>query len=162
MRKFLFLILIGVLWQACGFYSFKGALPSHLKTVAVPLFDDRSAWPGIREKVTDSILNGFVEDNTLAVTDAGRADIILKGSVQSVQRTEQAIEPGETVAEYRLTVNIKVRADDVRMSKKLYDKTFSAYALLSADAGQDEIDAAVDEALEIIVEDIVNTTLSGW
>ena len=160
-KKALFFLLLWML-NACGIYSFKGALPSHLKSVAVPLFNDRSAWPGIREKITDSVTNGFVEDNSLNVTDAGRADVILKGTILSVNRTEQAIEPGETVSEYRLTVKVKVRADDVRMSKKMYEKTFSAYSLLSATAGQDEIDAAVDEAIEIIVEDIVNTTLSGW
>ncbi len=163
MRKSLFaLALFSWLLSACGYYSFKGALPSYLNSVAVPLFDDRSAWPDIREKVTDSVINGFVDDNTLKVVDESKAAVLLTGTILSVNRVEQAVEQGENVTEYRLIVRVKVKCEDVRASKKMYDKTFEAYTLLQSNAGQDEIDAAVDEALKIITEDIVNTTLSGW
>ncbi len=163
MRKILIpVVSLFLLISSCGYYSFKGALPAYLNSVAVPLFDDRSAWPDIREKVTDSVINGFVEDNTLKVVDESRASLLLTGTILSVNRVEQAVEQGENVTEYRLIVKVKVKCEDVRASKKMYDKTFEAYTLLQSDAGQDEIDAAVDEALEIITEDIVNTTLSGW
>ncbi len=163
MRKILIPVLsLLLLISSCGYYSFKGALPAYLNSVAVPLFDDRSAWPDIREKVTDSVINGFVEDNTLKVVDESRAALLLTGTILSVNRVEQSVEQGENVTEYRLIVKVKVKCEDVRASKKMYDKTFEAYTLLQSDAGQDEIDAAVDEALKIITEDIVNTTLSGW
>ena len=44
----------------------------------------------------------------------------------------------------------------------MYDKTFSEYGLISSGAGQDEKDAAIDEAIFTITEDIINTTLGGW
>ena len=50
--RFIWPGLAALLLVSCGYYSFKGSLPSNLKTVAIPLFSDRTAYPDIREKLT--------------------------------------------------------------------------------------------------------------
>ncbi len=147
---------------SCGYYSFKGALPSHLKSIAIPLFNDKSGYPDIREKVTDALIEAFVEDNTLLVVDNSKADLIISGTVQSIQKKALAVKPGETVAEYNLNVILKVSCEDVRTSKKLYDKSFVKHGILSGSGGQQEVDQAIDEAVAQLTEDILNTTLGGW
>jgi len=37
---------------ACG-YSFRGTLPSHLQTVAVPIFVNRTSQPGVEAIITN-------------------------------------------------------------------------------------------------------------
>ncbi|MCH7954892.1 MAG: hypothetical protein IIC40_04020, partial [Candidatus Marinimicrobia bacterium] len=38
----------------CGPYSFSGSsIPSHIKSVAIPIFENETAEFGIKEKVTD-------------------------------------------------------------------------------------------------------------
>jgi hypothetical protein len=144
------------------YYSFKGALPSYIQSVAIPIFIDRTAYPGVQEKVTDSVIEAFVADNTLKVVDESKADIVLNGTVQSVRERPAAVKAGETVTESHLYVSVKVVCEDIKNSKKLFDKVFSQYGITSYTAGQDEKDKAVEEAIQLITEDILNTTLGGW
>ena len=49
-------------------YSFKGgSVPPHLKTIAIPLVEDQSAYgdPALRKSFTDQLVNLFTNDNTL-------------------------------------------------------------------------------------------------
>lgn len=148
--------------QACGYYSFKGALPSHLKSIAIPIFVDRSAYPGVQEKMTDSVTNAFISDNTLKLVDESKADVLLNGTIQSVEQKVAAVETGETVSEYQMYVSVKVVCEDIKQSKKMYDKVFREYGTMSSQAGQEEKDQAIDDAIALITDDIINTTLSGW
>lgn len=156
------LYLILSLCVSCGYYSFKGSLPSYLKSIAVPVFVDRSGYPDVQNKVTDAVTDAFIEDNTLKLVDESKADLILNGTIQSVEQKVAAVSPGETVSEYQMYVSVKVVCDDINKSKKLYEKVFSQYGVMSSSAGQDEKDKAIDDAIELITEDIVNTTLGGW
>ena len=159
----IFIILLAlIIFSNCGYYSFKGALPSHIQSVAIPIFIDKSGYPGMLEKTTDSVIESFVSDNTLKVVDESKADIIINGTIQSVTQKAAAIKAGETVSEYQMHVSIKVLCEDIRKSKKLYEKVFRQYGIMSSAAGQDEKDKAIDDAIQLITEDIINTTLGGW
>jgi len=158
----LFILILLLLLNSCGYYSFKGALPSHIQAVAIPIFIDKSGYPGVLEKVTDTVIESFISDNTLKVVDESKADIIINGTIQSVTQKAAAITAGETVSEYQMHVSIKVLCEDIKQSKKLYDKVFRQYGIMSSAAGQDEKDQAIDDAIQLITEDIINTTLGGW
>ena len=161
-KRSLVILIFIILLHSCGYYSFKGSLPSHLKTIAIPIFIDRSAYPGVQEKVTDSITDAFIADNTLKLVDESKADVILNGTIQSVTQNIAAVQPGEKVSQYQMYVSVKVVCEDVKQSKKMYEKVFRQYGVMSSDAGQDEKDKAIDDAIELITEDVLNTTLGGW
>jgi len=66
----------------CGIYSFSGStLPSYLKTVGVPVFENRTAEFGIDEDITGIIIDAIRRDNTLKISDPGNADALLNGVV---------------------------------------------------------------------------------
>ena len=160
--RYLLIILTTLITVSCGYYSFKGSLPSYLKTIAIPIFVDRSGYPGIQDKVTDIITDSFINDNTFSLVNESKADLILRGTIQSVQQKVAAVKAGETVAEYEMFVSVKVVCEDVNKSKKMYEKVFRKSGVMASDAGQAEKDKAIDDALELIKEDILNTTLGGW
>jgi hypothetical protein len=144
------------------YYSFKGSLPGHLKSIAIPLFDDRTAYPNIREDLTNLVVDKFVEDNSLKVTDMADADIIISGTIVSISQRAAVLKPGETVEDYNIYVNVKVSCEDTHTDKKLWDKTIQQYGTMSASGQQEERDQAVSDALESIAEDIVNNTIGYW
>lgn len=137
-------------------------MPSHLKSIAIPIFVDRSGYPGIQDKLTDAITEAFLNDNTLSLVNENKADVILKGTIQSVDQKIGSVKAGETVAEYQMYVSLKVVCEDVNKSKKMYDKVFRQYGIMASSAGQAEKDEAIDDAIELITEDVLNTTLGGW
>jgi len=102
--RHLLLLILPLLLQLSGCYSFTGAsVPPHLKTIAIPLFDDQSGSgkPGLRELLTNKLLEKFRQDNSLSITDKASADAILEGTITSVLDQPQVLVVGETVTKSR-------------------------------------------------------------
>lgn len=148
--------------SGCGYYSFKGALPSDIKTIAIPLFDDRTPNPGVRENLTNMVIDQFIADNTLKVVDESKADLLLTGAITSIVVQPAVVRSGEVVSESKVVVSVRIKCEDIKRSKKLFEQNIQRYGLLDASAGLDERDAAIQVALDEITEDIVNATLGMW
>ncbi|MBD3224928.1 MAG: hypothetical protein GF313_09370 [Caldithrix sp.] len=155
---FLFIAMI----HNCGYYSFKGALPSYVQTIAVPLFNDQSSYPQIRENLTNKVVDSFIEDNTLKVVDESKADLILTGTIQPIRQQAATVQEGETVSNFKLTVNVQVKCEDVKTGKNLFDRSVSQMNLMSVNAGLEEREQAIMEALDLIADEIVDLTLGAW
>jgi hypothetical protein len=157
----LLLLSFTIIIAGCS-YSFKGSLPSHIKTVAVPLFDDNTAYPGIREDLTNGLIDEFIADNSLKIAPESQADLIISGVITSIRQRASMLAGGETVQEYQVYVNVRVKCEDLRNNKVLWEKTIGQYGTMGASATQDERDLAIGVAVEKITNDILNNTLGYW
>ncbi len=155
-------IFLLIVLNSCGIYSFKGSLPPDVKTIAVTVFNDRTSYPNIREILTNSVVNAFVFDGTLRVVDESKADLVISGTIQSIRQTAANVAQGEIVSEYKITVSVKVKCENIKTSKALFDKTFSNYGMMEATGSPDAYNAAILVALEQITNDILNATLAAW
>ncbi len=158
----LFIILAVFFVSSCGYYSFKGSLPSYIKSIAIPLFDNQTPDPGIPETLNQLLTTEFIKDNTLKVVDESKADLILSGVIMPIRLQPAVVREGEEVAEDKLIVSVKVKCEDVKTSKVLFNKTFQQYSPLDATAGLEEREQAINDALQLIAEDILNATLGAW
>jgi hypothetical protein len=164
-RWFIVVILLAALSGCSGCpYSFTGSsVPPHLKTIGIPLFDDQSGSgePGLREKLTNKLIERFRQDNSLEVVDRLRSDATLEGTIVSMTDQPNVITAGETVSRSRITMNVKAVFQDMKLKKKVYEKQFSAwgdYEIGSATGRQTGIDAAIEK----LAEDLLLETVSGW
>ena len=148
----------------CGcVYSFSGSsVPKHLKTIAIPLFEDQSGFgePGLKENFTTSLINLFVNDNSLQIAERNTADSILEGSIISVQDAPQVITPGEQVTTRRVTINVHVTYQDLKLRKKVWEKDFSNWGEYSTSS--ETRTTALTQAVNKVTEDILIETVSGW
>ena len=157
----IFFILL--VFSSCGYYSFTGALPSHIKTVAVPLFENNTSYPNVREDLTNMIVDEFIADNSLTITDESNADIIISGVINSISQRAASVTGGETVEEYHIYVSVKVKCEDIKNNKALWEKSFNEYGSMDAGTADDaEREAAILAAMEKITENILNNTLGYW
>ncbi len=150
---------------AYGCYSFTGAsVPSHLKTIAIPVMDDQSGSgeASLRENMTRVLTDLFIRDNSLEVADRNTADSILEGTILPLRDEIVAVGGGETVNRRRVTLSVKVVYQDMKLRKKVYEKTFSNYGDYDPSGGFAQRQAAFDEAIRKISEDILLETVSGW
>ena len=146
------------------FYSFRGtSVPAHMKTIAIPPFDDQSGAgiSGLRELITQSLIQLFTTDNTLRVTSRANADAILEGSVKSVQDQPASVSPGEQVRRMQVTVTIHASFYDVKLRKKVWEKDFSNLGIYNA-GGLSQRDAGINDAVKKISDDVLNAVVSGW
>ncbi len=144
-------------------YSFSGSsVPPHLKTVAIPLFEDQSGFgePGLRENFTKRLIDLFVNDNSLEVADRNTADSILEGSILAVADAPSVIAPGEQVSKRRINVTVHVVFQDLKLRKKVWEKDFSNWGEYSM--GVELRTVALTQALNKVIEDILIETVSGW
>ncbi|HHM24086.1 MAG TPA: hypothetical protein ENJ23_03505 [Bacteroidetes bacterium] len=157
----LFLIFAGLL--ACGPYSFSGnSLPPHIKTIAVPLFEDQTSEFGIKEKLTDAVINEITRDNTLKITSEDAADAIVYGKIISVDDRADTYTEQEEVQAYRVYITVEVEVRDVKMGKPLWKERWSQWGLYSLADGLEARQQGIDEAIQKLAEDILNKTISNW
>jgi hypothetical protein len=163
-RTTLFIVLCSLLifYSGCA-YSFSGSsVPPHLKTVAIPLFEDQSGFgePGLRENFTKRLIDLFINDNSLEVADRNTADSILEGSILTVADAPSVIAPGEQVSKRRINVTVHVVFQDLKLRKKVWEKDFSNWGEYSM--GVELRTVALTQALNKVTEDILIETVSGW
>jgi hypothetical protein len=142
----------------CGVYSFTGAtLPPHLKTVAVPLFDNRSPEFGVDQKITDAVIEAVTRDNTLKIADLSNADCILRGTLMRMEDRAGQYDSNEEASTYRITLTVQAVFEDLRKKTVIWQNSFSAFGTYSTDR-----DAAITEAVDKLTTDIINKTVSNW
>jgi hypothetical protein len=153
-----------VICSACT-YSFKGgSVPPHLKTIAIPILEDQSGYgdPTLRDSFTQKLVEIFTSDNTLQLMDRNTADSMLEGMISDVTDTPAALEGGEKVSERRVTVTIRMTFQDLKLRKKLWEKTFSNWGNYPSGGGLTQRNDGIKEAIRKLTEDILNATVSGW
>ncbi len=146
-------------------YSFTGAsVPPHLKTVGIPLVDDRSGFgeAGLREQFTTELTNLFIADNSLQVGDRTTSDALLQGAITSVTDAPSVVQQGEQVSKRRITVTVSFTFQDMKLRKKVWEKTFSNWGDYDSGGGLSQRQTGLTEAIRKISEDILLETVSGW
>ncbi len=149
----------------CCFYSFTGAsVPQHLQTIAIPIAEDRSgsAEPGLKELFTDQLIQKFIDDNTLQVTEKTAADAVLECTLTSLRDAPAVVAAGETVESRRITVTVNVIYRDLVQRKIIFNKSFSNYGDYVSGGSLTERRSAIETAVDLITEDILLDTVSGW
>ncbi len=148
-------------------YSFTGAsVPAHLSTIHIPLVKDRSGSgePNLGNDFTNELIQKFLDDNNLEVTDKISADALLECSILPFQdRPETISGSGETATQRRITMNVKVVYKDLVKKKTIIDKNFTSYTTYSSttDAFQAR-ESAIEETINNLTEDILLGVVSNW
>lgn len=158
-------LLVIINFQACS-YSFTGAsVPPHLKTIAVPLFNDRSGTGefNVSEKFTNSLVQKFIDDNSLLIADRTNADALLEGTIVSLTDNASVVTGTETISTRRITFNVRVVYRDLIKRQTILERTFSNYADYSTDGDiTSKRQEAIEGAIENITQDILLAVVSNW
>lgn len=150
----------------CG-YSFQGTLPSHVKTVAVPIFINRTQQPAVEAVITRAIVDAFATNGRLRVVRPEDADSILEGEVLQYTVGAIAVDPSLNVQQYRLGVTLNLRMRDVRLNTLLFEQAnFSEQAdfLVAGSVAQTlSIEAAaLQQAATEIARSVVSLALDRF
>jgi outer membrane lipopolysaccharide assembly protein LptE/RlpB len=118
-RRGLGLALAALLLAGCG-YSTRGSLPDHIKTVAVPIFKNRTLEPGVESAITSGVVNAISSGGRVKVVPVDEADAILQGEVVGYSLDGLSFDTNANVRAYRLRLVLNVEFRDVRRSAMLW------------------------------------------
>ena len=183
------IIIIG-LFQGCFFYSMKGSLPVHIKSISLAPVVNESAEFAVAEILNEELNELMVNENVLDIVMPEQADSRLEVVIFSVTDKPYTVSLSsdygmEEVEEWKLTIKTTVTWYDLKRDEVLLEKKMSSWGsylpgvdistdgidndgdnLIDSEEDSDEIGSPRESALSISVrrltEDIVNEITNTW
>jgi hypothetical protein len=163
MRK-LSLLFIALLQIGCGIYTFSGStLPSHLKTVDIPLLTNQSMQPDIADDITKELNRQILANNQLRIV-AAEGDATVRGSITSYTHEPYAF--GATASRQ---VDVDQYIVKITVDIEFYDNVKDAPLFKEPITGQGTYDFAKEteetgrnKAILDIVQRILQSSLQSW
>jgi hypothetical protein len=160
-------ILIGAAGAGCGYTTSPALLPTHLKTIAIPGFENGTTEYTLEREITDAVIARFVSDNHLKVVSEREANSVLRGRVTGYKNAVFGFTTGTQSQEYRVTITVAVIFKDQVKNRELWAepeliKTANYYVVdVPGQAARTELDGR-KEAIQKIADEIVARTVEGW
>jgi len=153
--------------SGCGYSTSTALLPSHLKTIAIPVFGNSTTEVTIEQQITEAVIARFVADNHLRVVDERSADSVLHGRVAVYRNSVFGFSNTTEAQEYRVTIVVDVTLKDTVKNREMWSepamaKTANYYVVnVPGQTARTELDGR-KEAIDKIAEEIVNRTVESW
>jgi hypothetical protein len=162
---YLLLFSFTILLMSCKFYSFTGGNVGKAKTLQVDFFPNRAPLvePTLSQRFTLQLQDLFLQQTNLTLTK-NNGDLYFSGEITGYRITPMSASSNQTAAQNRLTVTIDVKFENKLVEEDSFEKSFSFYF----DYGASEqlsggvLEAAYEEILERISQDIFNASVAKW
>jgi hypothetical protein len=160
-------VFVSVATGSCGYTTSPAMLPSHIKTIAVPVFENATTEYTLEQEVTDAVIAKFVSDNHLKVVDERDANLVVRGKVTLYRNAVFGFSQAAQAQEYRVTIGIAVTLKDQVKNREMWSlpdlaKTSNYYVVDTPGAtAKTEIDGR-KEAIAKIADEIVARTVESW
>ncbi|MFZ0616309.1 MAG: LptE family protein [Chthoniobacterales bacterium] len=116
MKKLLLMIPILLALGGCGYHlgEIKPTPMRRVTTIAVNTFTNKTLLPRVEAQTADAVVKQFQQDGTYRIESADRADAIVEGSIESVQRQPMRVFASNVLqtSEFELTLIVKYRVID--------------------------------------------------
>jgi len=161
--KYCIFITCLILFQSCGFYSFKGSIPAHIDSLYISPILNNSKEYLVLDVFNDEIYDTFLKENVLKLEDINdaksRLDIVIlsvtdKPFSYSINDVSSFY---EQVNEWRITIKTRVEWIDITNNEPLLSKEMTSFGIysptLNNDISNDGIDNDQDGLLDNEDED---------
>ncbi|MBC8198240.1 MAG: hypothetical protein H8E60_10185 [Candidatus Marinimicrobia bacterium] len=186
------LLLIGVIIiQGCSYYSVRGSIPAHIKTIAIAPIVNETTEFGISDQIMAQVSDYLIRENILEVTNENDAEsrltIVLKSlddKPLTYSLNSQNSSGYERVEEWQIQINVEVNWHDLTRDESLFDNSYhpwGAYGTgtdISTDKIDNDNDGKVDAedddefgspresalriAIDKLSEELINQITSTW
>ena len=162
--KYILYILLAFTAISCGIYNFTGGSTGDAKTFQVNFFRNEAPLvePGLDRDFTIALQDLINNQTNLSLTDRN-GDLVYEGEIVEFNITPMTATAGQTAAQNRLTIAVKVRFTNNTEEKKDFEKRFSFYYDYPAAAQFNSVKReAIPQIFERITQDIFNASLADW
>jgi len=143
-------------------------MPSHLKTIAIPVFENETTEYSLEQDLTQAIIKRFVADNHLRIVDERSANAVLRGRINYYRNSVFGISTDAALAqEYRVTIGVAVVFKDQVKNREIWSdealqKSANYYVqAVPGDSARTEQDGRKD-AITKIADEILSRTVESW
>ena len=126
-RNTLYVLMLVLLFPSCGYHldGYGSALPSHIRTIAIPVFKNVSSQPNIHRDATDAIRKKFITDARLKLVGSSTADLLLRGTITDYQLRAVSFSGKDVAEEYIVRLGVQIETYDQVKKKILLNQKFT-------------------------------------
>ncbi len=159
------LLIITIVLQACGIYSFTGGDTGDAKSFQVNFFQNNApiVEPGIDRTFTLALQDLIQNQTNLELTNTN-GDLVYEGEITSYAIAPMSANADQRASQNRLTVTINVRFTNKLKEEDDFEKRFSFfydYPATQQLTGA-SLTTAIEEIYERITQDVFNASLAKW
>jgi hypothetical protein len=157
--------LLGV--GSCGYTTSPGLLPAHLKTVAIPVFENATTEYTLEQDVTNAVIERFVKDNHLRIVDERSANAVIHGKLTGYKNAVFGFSAVNRAQEYRVTLTCSVVFKDLVKNREIWSepelvKTANYFVVdVPGESARTELDGR-KQAIAKIADEILTRSVEGW
>jgi hypothetical protein len=150
--------------MGCAHYSTSGGLVGGIRSLGIPVAQSQAAEVGVAELLSERAVEAYARDGRLRVVDEEGADALLHLRVISLEDRPFTYTAGEQTEQYRFAIAVDaqlLRAADEEVLLEIKGVIgWGTYdAALPDEEGRDR---AVERALDMVIEEILDRTTAGW
>jgi len=158
------ILLLYLSASSCAYYSTSGGLVGGIRSIGVPTAESQTAEFDIAEGLSERAIEGYTRDGRLRVVDEENADALLQLVVVAVEDKAFTYTSSEQTEQYRFSIRVRgelVRVTDEEMLLEFPPiEGWGTYDASLADA--EGRDLAVEKALDMVVEELVDRSTASW
>ena len=160
--------LLAVLAGSCAYSTSTALLPPHLRTVAIPVFENATSEYLLPQEITDAVIARFVQDNHLRVVPERTATAVVRGKVVGYRNAVFGFSDQTRAQEYRVAVTVSVVFKDLVKNREIWSdpgltKTANYYVtpVPGDTTAHTELEGRQAAILKI-ADEIIARSVQGW
>ena len=170
MRRIIIAIMLSAILLfcvSCGLYRTTSRTAGDIKMIAVPYLVNETSEPDIEIEITQQIIDGIINDNTLKVVSDEDADGILEASIQEYRNVPFTFSESGTeiqAEQYRLTIRLKASLFDKKKNAYIWEnKVITSHGDYYLETSSEQTyEKALADVYREIVESILSATVEDW
>lgn len=159
------LLIVWLVYACKVSYSFTGInVSKEVKTFQVDYFPNNAPLvePGLNEDFRNKLIDRLDRQTSLTQVKSG-GDIVFQGEIVDYKIEPVALSSGQTAAQNRLTIAIKIDYVNNKNSEDDLNKKYSWYYDYPASTSLNDVKAqAQEDILNTILDNLFNDTLAKW
>jgi outer membrane lipopolysaccharide assembly protein LptE/RlpB len=121
-KNLFFFSILCLILSGCGYTLVgQGNLPDHIKTIAIPTFENKTLEEGVEEIITQAVIEEFVQGGKVRLVSEENADAVLRGTVRSYKSDDVAsYDENNDVSSYKLKIAVDIEITDMVNDKIIW------------------------------------------
>jgi hypothetical protein len=112
-------VVAAIAFGGCG-YSLRTSMPAGIKTIHVPVLENRTAEPGIEDFITSALIQAVVGTGVRIVNTDAEADASLEGAIVEYRLVSLSFDSSSNVTSYRLIIALALTFKDLKQNKVIW------------------------------------------
>lgn len=119
-RLILLALVTAIGLHGCG-YSLRTSLPAGIKSIHVPVLENKTAEPGIEDFITQALTQAVVQASRVRIAANSReADASLEGQIVEYRLVALSFDRSANVTSYRLIIGLALTFRDLKQNRVIW------------------------------------------